>query len=1247
MSANKIQFVQINLQHAKASTHLLCAQLTKLHTFIALIQEPWVLHQVIQGLTTIPNTQCFYLKSNTKPRAAIVTSSNIMIDPLPLFASSDIVAVFLRPNHSNPHPNTSKPIVIASVYLPIDKPNIPDSILENLVTHCKTNNLPFLAGCDSNAHNIIWGSKDTNRRGERLLDFLLSNDLEIANQGNEPTFMSKRGQSLIDITMMSPCILPNLKNWHVSTHETLSDHKQIEFELHCDIKFEFQPFQNPKKLSPLLYFEELTKSTLQIDKLNHHLRSNSGHNASCIDNTTDSLTQILGEAFNTVCPQSKSRRKGCKSWWNKDLEKLRHSTRSALQKAKRSRPEYSECNWEHYRTLRRDYKTKILEAKTKSWQEFCTNTEGMSATAKIQKLLCKEKSHSLEWVYDSAGNPTDHPMQTIQVLLDTHFPSNSPFQDNNSWPIPTDQQEDNQFDPIQADEMFSIQKIKWAVKKFEPYKSPGPDGIYPICLQLALPIILPLIKSLFISCLQSSYLPQIWRQSKVIFIPKPGKSTYYEPKSYRPISLSCFLLKTMERLIELEMKSNWLTKFPLSSKQHAYTADKSTDSALHVLSTKLNQSLRNSHSTLCAFLDIQGAFDHTSPKAVTTALGNHHVNKPIINLVNHLLTQRSITINHKGHIVQSKVSKGCPQGGILSPLLWNLVANDILQMLTHKHIWCLGYADDIVVAIESASVTTCFEVGQFAISLIEKWCQNMGLSVNPDKAELLLVTRKRKFNRPNISIFGKPIQLKTHVKYLGVYFDQKLTWSHHVSTKVDKALQTLWLCRRAVGSRWGLGPVPLLWILQSIIHPLFLHGIVVWWEATTKSNHITSITKINRSALMSVTGAFKTTPTAALEVVLNIPPLELKAQQFAQNSWYRLLRTGAVTHHCHFDHKIHQMLIKSTEVCIQPADFTQRTLIFPNVNIQFTYPSKESWLEDQFDTQKYDICAYTDGSSNELGVGAGIFIWPENEMADYDNPNQNIHIPLSNTTTVFQAEMLAISTAAHLLLHNVNKHIAILSDSLSAIQSLENPEIRTKTKLDCINNINKIAVANQLALIWVPGHSGIQGNERADELANTGAAVEYIGPSPIPPIPLSFVKSKTKEWMTDQSTLKWRYAQKFKGTKEFLDTIDMTSLHTIRYLQKPLLTYTINTITGHGSFRSHLVKLKLSDEPSCPYCGSIQDTNIHYVYHCPKFTKNRHFSMFQPKPPLDNNNCNQKPNKRIKVSELWDFIRSSQRFDMA
>ena len=54
-------------------------------------------------------------------------------------------------------------------------------------------------------------------------------------------------------------------------------------------------------------------------------------------------------------------RTGCQAWRKNNLEKLCHSNSSALQKAKKTRPEYSECNWEHNRTLRHDFKTKILE----------------------------------------------------------------------------------------------------------------------------------------------------------------------------------------------------------------------------------------------------------------------------------------------------------------------------------------------------------------------------------------------------------------------------------------------------------------------------------------------------------------------------------------------------------------------------------------------------------------------------------------------------------------------------------------------------------------------------------------------------------------------------------------------------------------------------------------------------------------------------------------------------------------------
>ena len=128
--------------------------------------------------------------------------------------------------------------------------------------------------------------------------------------------------------------------------------------------------------------------------------------------------------------------------------------------------------------------------------------------------------------------------------------------------------------------------------------------------------------------------------------------------------------------------------------------------------------------------------------------------------------------------------------------------------------------------------------------------------------------------------------------------------------------------------------------------------------------------------------------------------------------------------------------------------------------------------------------------------------------------------------------------------------------------------------------------------------------------------VEYIGPSPVSAIILSSVKCKTREWITDQSTLKWRYAQKFKGSKEFLETIEMTSLHRIRNLQKPLLTYTIDTITGHGPFRSHLVKLKLRDDYLARTVVQSRTHRCTMSTTCPKFTKTTDISQCPNPNPL-------------------------------
>jgi hypothetical protein len=54
----------------------------------------------------------------------------------------------------------------------------------------------------------------------------------------------------------------------------------------------------------------------------------------------------------------------------------------------------------------------------------------------------------------------------------------------------------------------------------------------------------------FRAYLATSYVPPIWQQVKVAFMPKPGRNSYSGPGDYRPINLTSFLLKTLEKLVD-------------------------------------------------------------------------------------------------------------------------------------------------------------------------------------------------------------------------------------------------------------------------------------------------------------------------------------------------------------------------------------------------------------------------------------------------------------------------------------------------------------------------------------------------------------------------------------------------------------------------------------------------------------------------------------------------------------------------
>lgn len=160
--------------------------------------------------------------------------------------------------------------------------------------------------------------------------------------------------------------------------------------------------------------------------------------------------------------------------------------------------------------------------------------------------------------------------------------------------------------------------------------------------------------------------------------------------------------------------------------------------------------------TLGVFIDIEGAFDNTSVKSIKRAVESKGIHPVICGWISHMLKHRRIYASVNDEQVGVTAARGCPQGGVLSPLLWCLVVDGLLRQLKEAGYGVTGYADDVAITISGKYPSTVSERMQGAMRLIEKWCDGEGLSINPAKTSLVPFTKKRApYGIRDIYLYGK------------------------------------------------------------------------------------------------------------------------------------------------------------------------------------------------------------------------------------------------------------------------------------------------------------------------------------------------------------------------------------------------------------------------------------------------------------------------------------------------------------
>lgn len=305
----KLKFIQVNLHHAKGATAVLWKRFTESRLDVALIQEPWANKSRIQG---IPTTACklIYDEGQLSPRAAILVNERAKIFPITEFITRDIAAIMMEV----PTARGKTEICIASAYFPGDVGEVPPPEVANLVSYCKKHNTALIVGCDANAHHTVWASTDTNTRGEYLLDFISTNEIDICNKGDAPTFANAIRQEVLDLTLCSPTISDRIENWHVSDEESLSDHKHIIFDYQANQQL-FETLRDPRKTNWEQYNMKLMVGINNLkgcSKTSKELEVNS-----------QKLSNLIQQTYNECCPAKQRSSNRDVPWWNKTLYKLR------------------------------------------------------------------------------------------------------------------------------------------------------------------------------------------------------------------------------------------------------------------------------------------------------------------------------------------------------------------------------------------------------------------------------------------------------------------------------------------------------------------------------------------------------------------------------------------------------------------------------------------------------------------------------------------------------------------------------------------------------------------------------------------------------------------------------------------------------------------------------------------------------------------------------------------------------------
>ncbi|XP_077485825.1 uncharacterized protein LOC144096845 [Amblyomma americanum] len=414
--------------------------------------------------------------------------------------------------------------------------------------------------------------------------------------------------------------------------------------------------------------------------------------------------------------------------------------------------------------------------------------------------------------------------------------------------------------------------------------------------------------------------------------------------------------------------------------------------------------------------DLTLTADYTNPKAS---------NKNLTTLVRQILTDRTISYNTGQTKIFQSLIHGSPQGPPLSPLLWNITITDLLNTPLPDNTSIQAFADDITITVHGTTRSSLEQRAAAALEAVHPWAHNKQIQFSSHKCKFLTIGNKYQTRPPKIKLGNQTLSNTTTLKILGVTFDYKMTFLPHLKDIQQKITTLTTNLGRFTGHSWGMSPKHLRDIYIRAFERIILYASPICGPT---SHLLRKLTSIQRTPLLKITKAFRTTPNTALPILANIPPIHLTIEK--ENALFSILHDNTPFTFSNHTFRAHEIAIK-----------TDLRLLHPTDRIALKHSNEPA--------NTSDLYIYTDGSQSTSGTGAAFVV-----INNYQQTITTKQIKLHDYTSNFEAEALAIEKALVYIAETPppRKTISILADSLSTLKGLGNP---TNTN-PAINNIKTV-----------------------------------------------------------------------------------------------------------------------------------------------------------------------------------------------